>query len=127
MIDFSAAAIFNLLGIAVLSSFRCRNSSMVIIKTMGINQRFYPQKYVAPRRWQKRLFKFERRMIPRYIFNELCMSVFFAVLGPVNVFIYVVLTNFNESVLYWLMTIHIWLVLLDAAYFLVMTFQFRRK
>lgn len=121
---FSFALMF--LCVSTLTSLGLKNLTMEIINTTGINQRFYPQKYVAPRRWQKRLFKFERRMIPQYLYNELYMAVFYGVLGPINIFISI-LTDFKGAVVGSLMMFHCCLVILNLIYFGVMTFRFKRK
>lgn len=119
-------AIFSFLGIAVMSFFTYKNLTMEMINTTGINQRFYPQKYIAPRRWQKKLYKFERRMIPKYLYNELYVAVFFAALGPINILISI-FTHFKEKVVGLLMLFHCCLVILNLIYFGIMMVQFKRK
>lgn len=87
--DFSFIGIF--LSVSFLTSIHNRNITMQMIETIGIDVHRYPKGYVKPARWVKSLFKIKQRSIPQYLYFELLLSVFYALLAPINIIITIVL------------------------------------
>lgn len=78
------------LGMSALSSINCRNSAIGMIEELGTNLPRYPKGYVNPAKWVRTLFKINQRLIPRFLYFELILSLFFALLGPISLIICVI-------------------------------------
>ena len=78
-------------GIAVFSFLNCRNSAVGMIKEIGTNSCYYPKHFIILKSRMKKLFKIKDRVIPRYLYFELLLSLFFLLLGPVNTLICIAL------------------------------------
>lgn len=89
MADFEL--IFFYLGATVLSCVSCRNSTVGMIKEIGINprSRYYPKHYITPKRWMRNIFHIKQRVIPRYLYFELLVSLFFLILGLLNTVLFI--------------------------------------
>ena len=75
--------IFFYLGAAVLSCVSCRNSTVGMIKEIGINprSRYYPKHYITPKRWMRNIFHIKQRVIPRYEKKVYSPSIFWLVMS----------------------------------------------
>ena len=118
--------VFMFLGISILSSINCRNSAIGTIKRIGTNSTHYPKGYIDNPKWVRYVFKLTQRVIPRYLFFELILSLFFAVLGPVNLMICIVV-DCSTNVVGILVMIHICLVILNMIYFSIVTALMKKK
>lgn len=118
--------IFMFLGISFLSSVNCMTSTIGMIVQIGTNSRYYPMRYVAPARWVKSVFNLKQNLIPRYLYFELVLSLIFAVLGPINLIICVVV-DCALDVVGVLVMFHICLVILNMAFFSIMSSIFKRQ
>lgn len=117
---------FIFLGISFLSFFTFRNSTVGMIERTGTNTRYYPKHYIVPQRWVKKLFGIKDRVIPKYLYRELFLSIFFAILGPINIAIYVCAGS-NKDIGGWLVMLHVCLMLSNTIYFLVMSYFFSKR
>ena len=90
--------IIMLLGLSWLSSITCKNTAIAEINRIGRNTPYYPKWYVLPAQWVRILFGLKNFKIPRYLYIELILSVFFAIIGPVSVIIGFT-TNMNPNVM----------------------------
>ena len=108
--------IFIFLGISILSSINCKNSSIGMIKKIGMNSIYYPKGYIVPGKWIKTVFKLTQRLIPRYFYFELILSLFFAALGPINIMICLIADG-STNVVGVLIMIHICLVIVNTIFF----------
>ena len=111
---------FMFLGISFLSSINCKNSAIGMIKEIKTNSPHYPKWYVTPARWIRKLFKVRQHLIPRYLYFELILSLFFAILGPLNMLICVI-TNFSLDVAGVLIMVHACLIVLNMIFFSIMS------
>ena len=118
--------IFMFLGIAVLSCVNCATSATGMIARIGTDSPHYPVRYAAPARWVRSVFKVSQRLIPRYLYFELLLSLFFAALGPINITIYIFMAHVPDIVGV-LVFFHIALIILNMVFFSIMSFMFKRK
>ena len=118
--------IFIFLGIAVLSCMNCRNSAVGMIKEIGTNSRYYPKHYIIPKRWMKTLFHIKQRAIPRYLYFELLLSLFFLILGLLNIVICIAVTC-DKSITGILIMFHICLIIGNMIFFSIMSWLFKKK
>ena len=111
---------------SLLSSLRTRNSAIGLISEIGTVSRYYPKWYIAPARWVKRLFKIKRRLIPRFIYFELFLSLFYAALCPINTLICVIagFDPFVSSLLVW---IHAALSIFETVFIVVMSHIMKKQ
>lgn len=117
---------FMYLGFSILSSWECRKTALRLITEIGTVSRYYPKWYVAPARWVKKLFKLQRRLIPRFIYFELFLSLFFAALCPINTLICAI-SGFDPIVTVVLVWIHAGITFLNLVYRAVMSHVMKRK
>lgn len=108
--------IFIFLGIAVLSCMDCRNSAVGMIKEIGTNSRYYPKHYIIPKRWMQTLFHIKQHAIPRYLYFELLLSLFFLTLGLLNIVICIAVT-FDKSITSILIMFHACLIIGNMIFF----------
>ena len=118
--------IFFYLGATVLSCMDCRNSAVGMIKEIGINSRYYPKHYIIPKRWMKNLFHIKHRVIPRYLYFELLVSLFFLSLGLINIVISIVVGS-DKSITGILVMFHGCLIIVNLIFFLIMSWLFKKK
>ena len=120
--------IFFYLGVTVLSFFSCRNSTVGMIKEIGINSqsRYYPKHYIIPKRWMRKFFHINQRTIPRYLYFELLVSVFFLILGLFNTAIFIVV-GCDKPIAGILFMFHICLIIINAIFFSITSLIFKRK
>ena len=117
--------VFMFLGISILSSMNCKNSATGMIERIGTNSRHYPKGYTNPAKWVRVLFKIKQRVIPRYLYFELILSLVFALIGPINLIICVAV-NCAKDVVGVLVMLHICLVIINMIYFSIMSFHLNR-
>lgn len=118
--------IFFYLGATVLSYMDCRNSTVGMIKEIGINSRYYPKHYIIPKRWMKNLFHIKQRVIPRYLYFELLVSLFFIILGLHNIVIFIAV-GCDKSITGILIMIHMCLIIINMIFFSIMSLLFKKK
>ena len=118
--------IFMFLGIAILSSMNCKNSSIGMIESVGKTSRHYPKWYIRPARWVRKLFNIKHQHeIPRYLYFELFLSIFFALLGPINLIICAA-THCNPSVVGILLLFHACLIIINMVFYSIMSLLLKR-
>ena len=44
---------------------------------------------MAPPKWMRRFFQIRQRVIPRYLYFRLLLSLFYLILGPLNTVIFI--------------------------------------
>jgi len=109
--DFGYVILFILLSF--LSGFGNKRSSIRMIERFGSNAQHHPQRYVTPAPWAQKLFRVENRSIHRYLYFELFLSLFYALLAPINLTICAV-TGFAPHIVGTLVIFHTALILIDA-------------
>ena len=108
--------IFMFLGISILSSMNCKNSAIGMIESVGKTSRHYPKWYIRPARWVRKLFNIKQHEIPRCLYFELFLSIFFALLGPINLIICAV-ADCAPSVVGILLISHACLIIINTVFF----------
>lgn len=111
------------MAMSLLSSLTVKNSTLFTIKEI-YSPRF-PKGYVEPSRLIKKIFKLKDKLIPRYLNFELYVSLFFAILGPVNLVICAI-SGGNPTVTGVLVMLHVCLIIINTAFFAISTFVFKR-
>ena len=117
--------VFLFLGIAILSSLSCRNSAKGMIKEIGTNSPHYPKGYIVPAKWARTVFMLKQQSIPRYLYFELILSLFFAALGPVNLLICII-SDYSARIVGILVMLHVCLIIVDTIVFAI-TSSFMKK
>ena len=120
--------IFFYLGATVLSCVSCRNSTVGMIKEIGINprSRYYPKHYITPKRWMRNIFHIKQRVIPRYLYFELLVSLFFLILGLLNTVLFIAVVC-DKSITGILIISHICLIIINMIFFSIMSWVFKRE
>ena len=119
--------IYVYLGIAVLSFLTFKNLAVGQIEEIGISSRYYPKHYIKPKRWIRNIFHIKKHKIPRYLYFELLLSLFFLALGPLNIVICVAVDgeNFVSGML---VMFHSCLIIVNVIFIAIMTLlYFKRK
>lgn len=89
--------LFPIMSIAICVFFR--NLAVGTIEETGTNSRLYPKHFIEPKRWIKKLFNIKDRVIPKYLYFELYLSLFFLILAPVSIAICIIFV-FNYTVVH---------------------------
>lgn len=118
--------IFMFLGISILSSINCKNSAIGMIERIGTNSPRYPKGYIAPAKWVRTLFKVKQRSIPGCLCFELILSLFFAVLGPINLMICAIV-DCAPDIVGILVMLHICLVVFNMIFFSIMSSLLKKQ
>ena len=111
-------------GIALLSGLSCKNMAIGMIEQLNIVTRYYPKHYTALSRWMRKLFKLSQRVIPRYLYFELLLSLFFFLLGPVNIVVSVA-GGGNETLTVILVIFPVGAIILNAIFFCTMSLLYQ--
>ena len=111
-------------GIALLSGLSCKNMAIGMIEQLNIVTRYYPKLYTALSRWMRKLFKLSQRVIPRYLYFELLLSLFFFLLGPVNIVVSVA-GGGSETLTVILVMFHVGAIILNAIFFCTMSLLYQ--
>lgn len=114
------------LGFSVLSCMACRNSTVGMIEEIGINSRYYPKHYIIPKRWMKNLFHIKQRVIPRYLYFELLVSLFFLSLGLINIVIFIAV-GCEKPINGILIMFHCCLIIINTIFFSIMSLLYKKK
>ena len=119
--------IYVYLGIAVLSFLTFKNLAVGQIEEIGISSRYYPKHYITPKRWIRNIFHIKKHKIPRYLYFELLLSLFFLALGPLNIVICVAVDG-DKFISGMLVMFHSGLILINMIFIAIMTLlYFKRK
>lgn len=83
---------------SIMPSIAFKRNALRQIKELGSNLPRYPKRYIAPANWMRKWFKITKgKLIPRFLYFELILSVAYAVLGPIFIAIYMI-SGFNLEV-----------------------------
>ena len=118
--------IYVYLGMAVLSFLTFKNLAVGQIEEIGISSRYYPKHYITPKRWIRNIFHIKKHKIPRYLYFELLLSLFFLALGPLNIVICVAVDG-DKFISGMLIMFHICLIIINVIFLVVMTLLYKRK
>ena len=96
-----------------------------MIERIGTNSQHYPKGYTNPAKWVRALFKIKQRVIPRYLYFELILSLVFALLGPINLIICVAV-DCAPDIGGILIMIHSCMVIINMIYFSILSLWHRK-
>lgn len=113
-------------SISLMSSLGCRNSAIEMMQILGVDTQRYPKRYIKPARWVRKLFNIKQRVVPRYLYFQLFLSLFYAALFPINLIICIV-ANCAPNVAGVLVMFHVGLILVDRIIFITVSFFMQRK
>ena len=113
-------------SLSLLSSLGCRNSAFEMMRILGVDTQRYPKRYIKPARWVRKLFNIKQRVVPRYLYFQLFLSLFYAALFPINLIICIV-ANCAPNVAGILVMFHVGLLLVDRIIFITVSFFMQRK
>ncbi len=111
---------------AVLSFLTFKNLAVGQIEEIGISSRYYPKHYITPKRWIRNIFHIKKHKIPRYLYFELLLSLFFLALGPLNIVIYTAVDG-DKFIGGMLVMFHSCLALINMVFIAIMTLLYKRK
>ena len=96
---------------------------------IGINSRFYPKHYIILKKWMRKLFHIKQHVIPRYLYLELLVSLFFFILGVFNtvIFIAVVVVGFDKAIVGYLIMFHMCIIIINTIFFTIMSLIFKKE
>ena len=114
------------LGMALYFGISWRRAATNMIKEIGTWSRYYPKQYIVPPKWMKSFFHIERRIIPRFLYFELLLSLFFLASGPINLMICIV-AHYEKVVAGFLVFSCVCLSLINTIFFLITSFFFKKK
>lgn len=117
---------FLAIGPSFLTSLFCRNIAISMIREIGINERYYPRSYSDIPRWIRKIFNLKKQKILKIVLFELYMSLFSAILGPVNAIIIVCAAG-NENIIRVVVVFFISMLGIFEILFIVMYFYYKRR
>lgn len=114
---------------AILSLFtylNCRTSTKGMIKEIGINERFYPKRYVVPCNFIAKHFRIGKKKIPRFLYIRLYVAIVYAMMFLFNTVLYCILYSY-EGITGVLIFYHCIFVLLDTVCFLLLSLVYKYR
>ena len=99
-----------------------------LIEDIGINHRsrYYPKHFIAPKKWMRKFFHINQRVIPRYLYFELYISLFYIVLGLFTIVIGLAVDE-HKSIIGILIISQLWFEVINAAFAVIMSKILKRK
>ena len=95
-----------------------KKSALDNIKKVGLNSRYYPKRYVSLPQRVRKLFGIGQRMVPRFLYFELLLSLFFVAYAlALTVYVLLAPDPFNG----WLILIPFVFSVLEVIFSSVMT------
>ena len=76
------------LFLAFFTSNRCTVGTISMIKEVGLDSPRYPDGYIRPAKWMKKLYRIKSRVIPKFLYVEFFFPVIFAICFPINCIVY---------------------------------------
>lgn len=104
--------------------YGCSFSMKKTIKDVGFHKKYYPQRYVMPNRLIRKLYKLDKREIPKWINCELLMSFIYILWFIISVLVYL-LSNDKLSSLQLFIWIYGIFACADSLYVTIFLFLYR--
>ena len=111
-----------------LAARNFRSLTVEGIKEIGINHRsrYYPKHYITPKRWMRKLFDIKQRVIPQYLYFELFVSLFFLILGLLNI-VTIIAVGVDMNIAGILFMSYLGLAVVIIIFHFIMSHRFKRK
>ena len=115
-------------SVTFLASWDCGDMTVKRIKEIGINHRsrYYPEHYITPKRWMRMLFDIKQRVIPRFLYFELFVSLFYVILGPLNIAI-TIAVGVDTNIASILLLSYLGLIMVNVICNCIISHRFKRK
>ncbi len=115
-------------SVTFLASWDCGDMTVKRIKEIGINHRsrYYPKHYITPKRWMRKLFDIKQRVIPRFLYFELFVSLFYVILGLINIVI-TIAVGVDTNIASILLLSYLGLAVVIITFHFTMSHRFKRK
>ena len=114
------------LSMSILFYLFYKNLAIGEIEETGTNSRLYPKHFIAPKRWMKKHFKIKDRVIPKYLYFECLMSLFFLMLRPISIAISIAF-NYDKAIISILVMFQCCLWLINIIFFSVMSLIYKKN
>jgi hypothetical protein len=109
-----------------ITFFATKNMAKRRIDEIGTYSLHYPRWYINTPRWTKRCFGINKSSIPRYLYAELIVSLFFLCMGPINIVVFII-SNYNQKIGSFLVCLHHLLAVIVIAFDCIMTFIIKKE
>lgn len=132
VVDSVVRSIFDVIilysSVTFLASWDCGDMTVKRIKEIGINHRsrYYPEHYITPKRWMRKLFDIKQRVIPRFLYFELFVSLFYVILGLINIVI-TIAVGVDTNIAGILLLSYLGLIMVNVIYHCIMSHRFKKK
>lgn len=132
VVDSVVRSIFDVIilysSVMFLAARNFRSLTVEGIKKIGINHRsrYYPKHYITPKRWMRKLFDIKQRVIPRFLYFELFVFLFYLILGPLNIAI-TIAVGVDANIAGILFMSYLGLIMVNVIYHCIMSHRFKRK
>ena len=115
-------------SVMFLAARNFRSLTVEGIKKIGINHRsrYYPEHYITPKRWMRKLFDIKQRIIPRFLYFELFVSLFYVILGPLNIVI-TIAVGVDTNIAGILFMSYLGLIMVNVICNCIISHRFKRK
>lgn len=114
-----------MMSISVLSSFSRRNSAAGMIVKIGLSKKFYPSHHTRIPAIVQKFLKISMKSISKYLYIQLLVSIFFLMLGPINILVYIC-TGFQKNIFGILVMVHACFVIINLIIFSLISFLYSR-
>lgn len=87
--------------------YGCISGTKRIIEQIGYHRKHYPKGYILPSRRIRKFFKLKKKEIPKWLYVELLMSIYFALLFILSSVVFLCSDNklFAMELFYWIYVI----------------------
>lgn len=87
-----------------MACYACINITKNVIERVGYHRKHYPKGYILPSRRIRKFFKLKKKEIPKWLYVELLMSIYFALLFILCSVIFLCSDNkmFVTELFYWI-------------------------
>ena len=96
-----------------------KNATFSALNDIRTYSSHFPQWYIAPAKWVRKVFKVKDRIIPRYLYFGFFMTLFYAILAPINILVSLVVMHSAPIIPGILAMAHASVFLLDVIVYLI--------
>lgn len=109
---------------AFMGWYGCSHTPKMMISKIGIKRKYYPQNYILPSRKFRKMFKLEKREMPKWIYFELCLSIVYIAYFLLFTLLYFIIDN-KFGVVKVFMFIYMIFTIPNLIYIVVSSYRYR--